>query len=757
MPPYTGWVAVIVCASSIGASSAGEATLPEQASQALRKATAFFTERVATEGGYLWRYSEDLSRREGEGKAAAHTVWVQPPGSPSVGMAFLESYRATGDEVYLGAARRAGDCLVRGQVRSGGWDYRITFDPEERKRYDFRVDPPSRSKKVRRITVLDDNTTQAAVQFLIRLDQALEFKDAKIHKAAQYALDHLLGAQYPNGAFPQGFEGPPDPAKYPVTKADYPPSWSKTPVGKPYWTYYTLNDNVLADVVEVLFEAGRIYGEERCRRAAGRVGDFLLLAQMPDPQPAWAQQYDPDMHPAWARKFEPPSVTGGESQGAMRTLLAVYRETGDKKYVEPIPRAIAYLRRSQLPDGRLARFYELKTNKPLYFTRQYELTYDDGDMPTHYAFKVSHALDGIEREYQRLASLAVGEKRETDAGRRSRPAQPGAAVPHREPGAAVPSRPSPRLVQQVQSVIAALDEEGRWVEDGRLRYHGDSDPTRRVIDCQTFIRNVGILSSYLAAVKKKPGAAGLNAEPTAAARGPRLALDPGPRTPTAAPPEITGTFSIVAADPDSGVCGAAVASKFPAVGKVVPYVRPGVGAFCTQHWHNPAWGEKALDLLAQGKLPEEVLGQLLRGDPQSEKRQLAIIDMQGRAANRNPNRPDPSGVWWGGATGRYYACQGNTLTGREVVAAMARAYEETRGSLADRLVAALVAADRAGGDHRGRLAAGIRVSKKGVPGYWLELQVDQHPDAIGELARRYAEMDHDAKRAPRTKDSREAK
>jgi uncharacterized Ntn-hydrolase superfamily protein len=209
--------------------------------------------------------------------------------------------------------------------------------------------------------------------------------------------------------------------------------------------------------------------------------------------------------------------------------------------------------------------------------------------------------------------------------------------------------------------------------------------------------------------------------------------------------EVTGTFSIVAADPETGVCGAAVASKYPAVGKVVPYVRPGVGAFCTQHWHNPQWGPKALDLLAAGKAPEEVLAELLRDDPQREKRQLAIVDMSGRAVNRNPANADSSGVWWGGATGRYYACQGNTLTGRGVIEAMARAYEETKGSLADRLMAALVAGDRAGGDHRGRLAAGIRVAKKGVPGYWLEIQVDKSDDAVNELLRRYRELKHEAK------------
>jgi uncharacterized Ntn-hydrolase superfamily protein len=96
-------------------------------------------------------------------------------------------------------------------------------------------------------------------------------------------------------------------------------------------------------------------------------------------------------------------------------------------------------------------------------------------------------------------------------------------------------------------------------------------------------------------------------------------------------------------------------------------------------------------------------------------------------------------------SGRYYACQGNTLTGREVITAMAKAYEETGGSLADRLIAALVAGDQAGGDHRGRLAAGIRVAKPGVEGYWLELQVDKSDDAVNELAEKYAALEHAAK------------
>src|SRR3954462_9508216 len=113
----------------------------------------------------------------------------------------------------------------------------------------------------------------------------------------------------------------------------------------------------MGDMIDVMLEASRVYSAPKYRDAAGRGGDFRVRAQMPEPQPAWAQQYDLAMHPAWARKFEPPAVTGGESQKAMLALLGGAREPRDAKSPEPIPRALEYLRRSRLPGKRLARFY----------------------------------------------------------------------------------------------------------------------------------------------------------------------------------------------------------------------------------------------------------------------------------------------------------------------------------------------------------------------------------------------------------------
>lgn len=231
------------------------------------------------------------------------------------------------------------------------------------------------------------------------------------------------------------------------------------------------------------------------------------------------------------------------------------------------------------------------------------------------------------------------------------------------------------------------------------------------------------------------------------AAGSGFGADPSAAAPAGNAARISATFSIVAVDPDAGVVGAAVASRYPAVGRVVPYVRADAGGICTQHAHVPAWGGPALDALAGGTPPDRALADLLRDDPDRELRQLAIVDMQGRTAVHNPTAAPDRSRYWAALTGRFYCCQGNTLAGRDVVTEMARGYEETAGSLADKLLAALVAGEEAGGDHRGKLAAGIVVAKRGVAGTWLELHVDESTDAVHDLSRKYAALEHDAKNA----------
>ena len=453
-----------------------QADLHKEALEAARKATAFLTDQLSTEGGYLWRYSADLAKREGEGIVTTQTVWVQPPGTPTVGEAFVQLYEATGDPHFLHAARSAGEALRRGQMLSGGWQAMIEFEPSRRKKWAYRTDAPRIKAKDQ--SSLDDDKSQAALRFCMRLDRAFNFQDEAIHEMALYALDGLLtNGQRQNGGFPQVWSSQQDAdADPPPLSASYPDAWSRTYLGhREYWYRYTLNDNLAPDVLRTLLLADKIYENARYRNAALKLADFLCAAQMPEPQPAWAQQYSFKMQPIWARKFEPPAVTGGESQGVIETLLSIYRETGDSKYLKPIPRALDYLKRSELPDGRLARFYELKTNRPLYFTKNYVLTYDDSDLPTHYSFKVDSRIDRLRAAYEQAVAGQSPESKRGDS--------PAVTENHVD-------------TNKVRQVIDDLDERGAWVTDGMLRYHRKAG---HVVDMRVAVENLRLLAKYLRA------------------------------------------------------------------------------------------------------------------------------------------------------------------------------------------------------------------------------------------------------------------
>lgn len=459
--------------------AADDALTREEAVSALHRAVAFFREHASAGGGYVYALSADLTRREGEGAVGPTTAWIEPPGTSAVGMAYLEAYQLTGDAELLDAAVETGRALVNGQLESGGWDDRMEFAPADRRKYAYRVDRNDDRKGLRNTTTFDDDKSQSSLRFLMALDETLHFEDEAIHEAVEYALSAFLQAQYPNGAWPQRYSEFPTPDEHPVLAASFPDEWSREFTGEDYRGHYTLNDGAISDLISTLLYASDIYGDQRYRAAAMRGGDFFLLAQLPEPQPGWAQQYDVQMQPAWARKFEPPSVTGGESQGVMQSLLQLYGRTGERKYLEPIPRALEYYRSSLLPDGRLARFYELETNKPLYFTKDYQLTYSSDDMPTHYGFIVSSKLDRIERDYQAL--LENGPDTEPPLRRARAP------------------RMTDRLTAEAAEVVTALDVRGAWVTPGRLRYHGDDDATREIIESPVFINRLQTLARFIAA------------------------------------------------------------------------------------------------------------------------------------------------------------------------------------------------------------------------------------------------------------------
>jgi uncharacterized Ntn-hydrolase superfamily protein len=197
------------------------------------------------------------------------------------------------------------------------------------------------------------------------------------------------------------------------------------------------------------------------------------------------------------------------------------------------------------------------------------------------------------------------------------------------------------------------------------------------------------------------------------------------------------TFSIVAADTVAGDWGVAVASKFPCVGAVVPWARAGAGAVATQSWANTAFGPDGLALMAGGVRAEKAVRRLLEGDEGREDRQVGLVDAAGEVATFTGSKCMD---WAGGVTGEGFAAQGNILVGDHVVAALAETFVGTGGDLCDRLLAALLAGDAAGGDRRGRQSAALLVVRDGG-GYqgrndrYIDLRVDDHLEAPRELAR----------------------
>jgi hypothetical protein len=493
---FTLLTLMVLAAQSRGL--AADADLPSQASAALEKATAYITS-ISTHGGYLWRYSLDLKKRAGEVAATDTQIWVQPPGTPAMGKMFLRALEATGDTRYLEAARAAAEALAVGQLESGGWDYPVDFDPQKMRLSYLRSDigkiSAEDAAKRKNRTTFDDNTTQSALRLLLAfVDAAKDHpdpRDARIREALDYGLKKMIEAQYPIGAWPQRWDGKPHKAEeFPVLKARYPESYPRVHPKQLYYSYYTLNDNAQRDCILLMLDAWHRTGKREYLESVKKGGDFLILAQMPEPQPVWAQQYNAHMEPAWARAFEPPSVTGGESVGALQTLMDLYKETGDDKYLKPIPAAIAWYKHSAIGTNLWARYYELHTNKPLYGDRNGKIYYrleEISDERQHgYSWHSSYHVPEMMKAYEKLKTQGREGGSTTSKTKSPKPRLNAAQATSLEP--------------RVRKVIADLDGQGRWVTKGHQEKRDWEFDDR--IETSVFIANAALLSDYLQAVQK---------------------------------------------------------------------------------------------------------------------------------------------------------------------------------------------------------------------------------------------------------------
>ncbi len=446
--------------------------LVDEATEAMRTATSYLTEQAAVGGGYAGSYLADLSDQWGEGHISATMNWVQPPGSPSTGMAFVREWEATGDPLFLDAAKLNAESLVWGQLECGAWYYNIDFSPTGEQRYYYRHNVGSDDPKLtsgRNTGTMDDNVTQAATRLLIAVDRALEAAgrpDEAIHEATMAALDFILEAQYDHGGWPQ---------RYPLN-------------GRSYQDFMTFNDNTMRDCCQVMAYAWREYADQRYYDSVVACGDFIINAQLPAPQAAWAQQYDADLKPGWARRFEPACVCTAESYGVMRLLVDLAAFTGDERYLEPLPAAIEWFESNALPNGKRARFYELKTNRPLYFYADtYMLTYDGSNAPTHYSFEGSY--------YSSAVSTTLGQIREAGfdnwVAARQAPDEPT-----REQQIAA----AEEMEGDVRALLDARTDNGVWLRKGG--YAGNDVMHLDMRDVQ---KRLNTLSAYVGNAKGFPG------------------------------------------------------------------------------------------------------------------------------------------------------------------------------------------------------------------------------------------------------------
>ena len=435
-------IACLLLAWTVSASAAEDVTA-KSAAEALRRATAFLRS-IATNGGYCGIYSADLKQRYGESlkhKAKPADIWVQPPGTPTVGATFLRAYRATHDRTYLNAARDVGLALAWGQNANGGWTYLADVSL-------FKGDSKVTFRR-NRTTTFDDNTTQAAVTFLMDLDQILD--EPWLDEAVKLGLGVFLDSQFPNGAWPQ---------RFPLSTQGYA-------------AHYTFNDKAMNDCIRVMFRAHELYRTQAYLDSARKGGDFIVLSQLPAPQAGWAQQYSHDLKPAWARAFEPPAVCSAVTVHNIRTLVEVYLRTRDEKVLKPIPAAVDWLKRSPLKPGLWARMYELKTNRPIYGDRDgkvhYTLAEISEERRSGYSWQGSYGVSDVIRWVEKVRADGV------DAILAAR---------NRKPTPAERAKRARSLRPKVEKIIGALDAKGRWLEDGR-------------ITTKAFVRNAGVLCEYL--------------------------------------------------------------------------------------------------------------------------------------------------------------------------------------------------------------------------------------------------------------------
>ena len=381
---------------------------------AMKRATTFMRERCAVNGGYVWAYAADFSARWGEMEAYPSMIWIQPPGTATVGHLYLDSYHATGDEYYYDAAFEVAMSLIGAQHPSGGWNYLHDFAGEDsiRQWYDTIGKNGWRLEEFHHYygnATFDDAGTAEASQFMLRM--YLEKKDERFSAALEKAIRFILDSQYENGGWPQ---------RYPFVE-DAPELH-----GRPDYTrYITFNDDVAGENIKFLLMVWQTMGDKRVMDAINRAMSIFIATQQEAPQAGWGLQHTvDDFAPIGARSYEPDALVTHTTAGNIALLLNFYEWTGDEKFLARIPEAFEWLESVRLsgdqirmPGREFPTFIEIGTNRALINHRrgsnvmngEYFQDYDPEKPIVHYSQWRAIDLDGLRTRYETLRKTPPAE------------------------------------------------------------------------------------------------------------------------------------------------------------------------------------------------------------------------------------------------------------------------------------------------------------------------------------------------------------
>lgn len=332
----------------------GDPDLRAEARATMKRAARFMRERVAYRGGYVWSYASDFSRRWGEMEAYPTMIWIQPPGTATVGHLYLDCFHATRDEYYYQAAMDVAGGLIAAQHPAGGWNYLHDFAGEDsaRRWYDTIGRNGWRLEEFHHYygnATFDDAGTSEASQFLLRL--YLERRNQRLRAPLQRAVQFVLDSQYENGGWPQRFprvEGEAD-----------------------YIRQITFNDDVAGENIKFLLMVYQTMGDERALAAIRKAMEIFIVTQQPAPQAGWGLQHDATtLAPVGARTYEPEALTTHTTAANIGQLLNFYEWTGDERFIARVPEALAWLDSVRLADDQVRMpnrhyptFIELNTNR----------------------------------------------------------------------------------------------------------------------------------------------------------------------------------------------------------------------------------------------------------------------------------------------------------------------------------------------------------------------------------------------------------